>query len=125
MTKEKIVSTAAPAAIGPYSQAIKQGNMLFTSGVIPLDKDGNFSQDIKEQTAQALANLRHVLAAGGCDMADVVKTTCFIKDMNQFADINEVYAQFFSEPYPARSCIEAARLPKDIGIEIEAIAFIK
>ncbi len=122
--KEKISTDLAPAAIGPYSQAIKTGNMIFTSGVIPLDKEGNFSADIKEQAKQALNNLAGVLEAAGASLDQVVKVTCYIKDMNQFAAINEVYAGFFSEPYPARSCIEAARLPKDIGIEIEAVAIV-
>lgn len=123
--KEKIQTSAAPAAIGPYSQAIKYGNMIFTSGAIPLDAEGKFSADISEQTRQALSNVKAVLAAAGADMADVVKVTCFIKDMEKFAVVNEVYGEFFAEPYPARSCVEVARLPKDVGVEIEATAIVK
>jgi 2-iminobutanoate/2-iminopropanoate deaminase len=123
--KEKIETMAAPAALGPYSQAIKQGNMVFTSGTIPLDANGECSADITVQTRQALNNLKAILDQSGAEMADVVKVTCFIKDMDQFTKINEVYGEFFPQPYPARSCVEVARLPKDVGVEIEAIAIVK
>lgn len=122
--KERIETVAAPAALGPYSQAIREGNMVFTSGTIPLNVQGQFDPDISVQTRQALNNLKAILAAAGADMADVVKVTCFITDMEQFAKINEVYGEFFPQPYPARSCVEVARLPKDVGVEIEAIAVI-
>ena len=123
--KEQVVSAAAPAAIGPYSQAIKCGNFVFTSGAIPFDAAGNCSTDIKQQTRQSLENIKSILAAAGAEMTDVVKVTCFIKDMEQFGQINEVYGEFFADPYPARSCVEVARLPKDVGIEIEAVALLK
>lgn len=123
--KEQIITEQAPAAIGPYSQAIKCGNLLFTSGAIPFDAAGNCSDDIAEQTRQALNNIKAILAAAGAQMSDVAKVTCFIKDMEQFAVINQVYDEFFAQPYPARSCVEVARLPRDVGIEIEAVAVVK
>ena len=123
--KERVNTDKAPAAIGPYSQAIVCGNFIFTSGAIPFDAAGNCSTDIRQQTRQSLENIKAILAAAGAEMADVVKVTCFIKDMEQFAQINEVYAEFFTEPYPARSCVEVARLPKDVGLEIEAVALLK
>lgn len=120
--KKTIATTQAPAAIGPYSQAIRCGEWLFTSGTLPLDAAGNCSADIAQQAAQCLINLQAVLAAAGGSLDDVVKVTCFIRDMEQFAVINEVYARFFNEPYPARSCVEVSRLPKDVAVEIEAVA---
>ena len=120
--KKTIATTQAPAAIGPYSQAIRCGEWLFTSGTLPLDAAGNCSADIVQQAAQCLSNLQAVLAAAGGSLDDVVKVTCFIRDMEQFAVINEVYARFFNEPYPARSCVEVSRLPKDVAVEIEAVA---
>lgn len=120
--KKTIATTQAPAAIGPYSQAIRCGEWLFTSGTLPLDAAGNCSADIAQQAAQCLSNLQAVLAAAGGSLDDVVKVTCFIRDMEQFAVINEVYARFFNEPYPARSCVEVSRLPKDVAVEIEAVA---
>lgn len=123
---KKIISTEnAPKAIGPYSQAVLYNNMLFCSGQIPIDPaTGNIVEgDIKAQTTQVLKNLKAVLKAAGFEMTDVVKTTIFIKDMNKFADVNEVYKTFFEEGnYPARSTVEVARLPKDVLVEIEAIA---
>jgi 2-iminobutanoate/2-iminopropanoate deaminase len=122
---EIIATNAAPAAIGPYSQAIKLGNLLFTSGQIPLGPDGQILQGgIKEQAHQVFANLKAVLEAAGCSFADVVKTTVFIKDMNQFAELNEVYASYFGDHKPARSTVEVARLPRDVSVEIELIATI-
>ena len=123
--KEQIIANQAPAAVGPYSQAVRCGNLLFTSGAIPFDVDGNCSSDIAQQTRQCLENIKAILAAADAQMTDVVKVTCFITDMEQFATINQVYSEFFVEPYPARSCVEVSRLPKDVGIEIEAIAVIK
>ncbi|REK68450.1 MAG: deaminase [Cohnella sp.] len=122
----KIVSTKdAPAAIGPYAQAVRVGNLLFTSGQIPLLPSGELVQGgIEEQTRQVLRNLQAVLAAEGATLRDVVKTTVFLKDMNMFAAFNEVYASYFGEHTPARSTVEVARLPKDVLVEIELIAEI-
>jgi len=122
----KIVSTdSAPAAIGPYSQAVRLGGLLFTSGQIPLTPAGELvAGGIEEQTRQVLTNLQAVLAAEGATLADVVKTTVFLKDMNQFAAFNEVYASFFGDHKPARSTVEVARLPKEFFVEIEGIATV-
>lgn len=120
---KKIVSTdKAPAAIGPYSQATVVGDMLYTSGVIPVDPaTGNIPEGSVAQAEQAFKNIKNLIEAAGGIMADVVKTTVFIKNMDDFAAINEVYGKYFEEPYPSRSCVEVARLPKDVLIEIEAI----
>ena len=123
MEKKPIHTKQAPAAIGPYSQAIDLGNLVFTSGQIPVDPaTGNIPSDVKEQARQSLQNVKAILETAGSGMEKVIKTTVFISDMAQFAAINEVYATFFTEPYPARSCVEVARLPKDVMVEIEAIA---
>jgi len=127
MTKKQslqVVSTElAPAAIGPYSQAIKLGGLLFTSGQIPLDASGQLVEGgIEEQTHQVFKNLEAVLAAAGSGFQDVVKATVFLKDMNQFATINGIYASYFGDHKPARSAVEVARLPKDVLVEIEVIA---
>lgn len=122
MGKKQIQTDRAPAAIGPYSQAIDLGELIFTSGQIPIGPDGLISEDTAEQTRQCLENLKAVLEAAGSSLDKVVKTTVFIADMEQFGVINEVYAHFFTQPYPARSCVQAARLPKDVAVEIEAIA---
>lgn len=121
------VSTAkAPAAIGPYSQAIKLGNLLFTSGQIPLNTEGVIVEGgIEEQTHQVFANLEAVLAEAGANFSDVVKATVFIQDMNQFAAVNGIYASYFGDHKPARSTVEVARLPKDALVEIELIVAIK
>lgn len=122
---KQIVNTdKAPAAIGPYAQANKIGNMVFTSGQIPiLPETGEIVQgDIKAQVKQVLDNLQEVLKAAGTNMDNVVKTTIFLKDMNDFAAVNEVYAQYFPQNYPARSTVQVAKLPKDAGVEIEAVA---
>ncbi len=122
---KKIISTdKAPAAIGPYSQAIEVNGMIFTSGVIPIDPVTNtlVEGDITVQAKQAMGNLAALLKEAGSGCEHVIKTTVFIKDMNDFGKVNEVYASFFTEDCPARSCVEAARLPKDVLIEIEAIA---
>ena len=122
MEKKRIHTENAPAAIGPYSQAIDLGEMIFTSGQIPVAQDGSVSSDISEQTRQALLNLKAVVEAGGSSFDKVIKTTVFITDMAQFGAINAVYSEFFSEPYPARSCVQVAALPKGVSIEIEAVA---
>lgn len=122
----RIVSTAdAPAAIGPYAQAVRAGNLLFTSGQIPLTPAGQLVEGgIEEQTHQVLTNLKAVLAAEGATLSDVIKTTVFLKDMNQFATFNSIYASYFGEHTPARSTVEVARLPRDVFVEIELIAAI-
>jgi 2-iminobutanoate/2-iminopropanoate deaminase len=127
MSGKKVIQTnLAPQAIGPYSQAVQMGSLLFTSGQIPLTKDGELVQGgIKEQATQVLENLQAVLVAAGCDLTDVIKTTVFIKDMNEFAELNEIYEQYFGRTKPARSCVEVARLPKDVRVEIECIASLK
>lgn len=122
---KKIISTdKAPAAIGPYSQAVEVGNLVFTSGVIPIvPATGELVEGgINEQAKQAIGNLAELLKAAGTSTEKVIKTTVFIKDMNDFGKINEIYAQYFTGDFPARSCVEVARLPKDVLIEIEAIA---
>ena len=119
---EKITTNTAPGAIGPYSQAIKAGGFLFTSGQIPLDPaTGAIPEGPVAQARQALTNLTNLIKAAGADVSKTVKTVVFIKNMDDFAAINEVYAQFFTEPYPARSCVEVAKLPKGVLIEAEAI----
>ena len=121
--KQVISTDKAPAAIGPYSQAIEVNNMVYTSGVIPVvPETGEIPEGSKAQAKQAFANLKNLLEAAGCGMDQVIKTTVFIKEMNDFAAINEVYAEYFPAPYPARSCVEVARLPKDVMLEIEAVA---
>ena len=119
----KEVSTQnAPAAIGPYSQAIKVGNILFTSGQIPVNpQNGEIPEGVEAQAKQAMTNVKNLVEASGASMDNVIKTTVFIADMNDFAKINEIYSQFFTKPYPARSCVEVARLPKDVLLEVEAI----
>lgn len=121
---KRVISTQnAPAAIGPYSQAVEVNNTLFTSGVIPVNPaTGEIPTDAVSQARQAIGNLVALLEAAGYTVADVVKTTVFIKNMDDFSKINEVYAEFFEEPFPSRSCVEVARLPKDVLIEIEAVA---
>jgi 2-iminobutanoate/2-iminopropanoate deaminase len=124
MSIEVIKTDKAPEAIGPYSQAIVAGSFIYTSGQIPIDpKTGEVvGGEIEEQTEQVLKNLKNVLEAAGSGLNKVVKTTVFIKDMNSFSKINEVYAKFFSESFPARSCVEVSKLPKGVLIEIEAVA---
>jgi len=122
---KKVISTSkAPSAIGPYSQAIKVGNLIYTSGQIPINPaTGNFVEGgIKEQTRQSLTNVKAILEEAGLTMANVVKTTVFMADMNDFADMNAVYAEFFAEPYPARSAVAVKTLPKGALIEIEVMA---
>ncbi len=124
MNKEIVSTENAPGAIGPYSQAIKAGGMVFCSGQIPIDPaTGNFVSDVvSEQTEQVLRNLSEVLKAAGSSLDAVVKTTVFLADMNDFAEMNEVYGRFFSENKPARATVQAARLPRDARVEIECIA---
>ena len=121
----KAISTSkAPGAIGPYSQAIKVGNFVFTSGQLPLNPaTGTFPEGgIKEQTRQSLNNIKAILEETGLTMKNVVKTTVFLADMGDFADMNSVYAEFFSEPFPARSAVAVKTLPKNALVEIEVIA---
>lgn len=122
MTK-KISTNKAPAAIGPYSQALDTGNMLFISGQIPIDPaTGVMADTVEEQAKQVLTNINSILAEAGLTMNDVVKTSVFLADLNDFAKVNEVYASFFAEPYPARSCVQVAAIPKGAKVEIETIA---
>ena len=126
MANQIIHTDNAPKAIGPYSQAVKAGNMLFVSGQVPFVPETMeiVEGDVKAQTAQSLKNLQAILKEAGADFSNVVKTTVFIKDMNEFAQINEVYAEYFGENKPARACVEVARLPKDVKVEIELIAVL-
>ncbi|MCM3093675.1 MULTISPECIES: 2-iminobutanoate/2-iminopropanoate deaminase [unclassified Cytobacillus] len=123
----KVIQTnQAPAAIGPYSQGIIVNNLFYSSGQIPLTAEGVLVDgDVKEQTHQVFKNLQAVLEEAGASLDTVVKATVFIKDMNEFAAINEVYGEYFSTHKPARSCVEVARLPKDVLVEIEVIALVK
>jgi 2-iminobutanoate/2-iminopropanoate deaminase len=123
--KEIISTEKAPGAIGPYSQAVKVGNFVFCSGQIPIDPEtGEFvSEDVAQQTRQVIRNLSAVLEAAGTGLDNVVKTTVFLADMNDFAAMNEVYAEHFTEK-PARATVQAARLPRDARVEIEVIAFV-
>ncbi|MBM7615809.1 RidA family protein [Alkaliphilus hydrothermalis] len=122
--RETINTKNAPAAIGPYSQAVKAGNTLYISGQIPFVPETMelVSQDIKDQTKQCLENVKAILQEAGMTLDNVVKVGIFIKDMNEFGAINEVYANYFTNNKPARACVEVARLPRDVRIEIEAIA---
>ena len=124
--KEIISTTKAPAAIGPYSQAVKMGNMIYTSGMIPLVPETMQIAEggVQEQTKQVLENLKALLESAGSSLEKVIKTTVFIKDMNDFPKINEIYGQYFTANQPARSCVEVARRPKDVLVEIEVIAYI-
>ena len=119
---KEIKTTTAPAAIGPYSQALISGNMLYTSGQIPVDPaTGTIPDGVDAQANQAFTNLKNLIAASGGDIKNTIKTTVFIKNIGDFARINEIYATYFTEPFPARSCVEVARLPKDVLLEVEAI----
>lgn len=126
MQKTVVQAPNAPPAIGPYSPALRVGDFLFLSGQIPLDPatgqlvDG----DIKAQTTRVLQNMGELLKAGGADFGNVVRTTIFLADMNDFATVNQIYASFFTEPYPARATVQVARLPKDVRVEIDAIAIL-
>ena len=124
--KEIISTSNAPSAIGPYSQAVKAGNLLFISGQIPLDPaTGEVVEgDITVQTHRVLDNVKAILAEAGADFSNVVKTTVFLRDMNDFVPMNRVYAEYYSENCPARSAVQVGRLPKDVSVEIETIAYL-
>lgn len=120
---KRISTDKAPAAIGPYSQALDTGNMLFISGQIPINPEtGVMPETVEEQAKQVLTNIKNILAEAGLTMANVVKTSVFLSDLSDFAKVNEVYASFFAEPYPARSCVQVAAIPKGAKVEIETIA---
>jgi 2-iminobutanoate/2-iminopropanoate deaminase len=121
--KKQIICNDAPAAIGPYSQAIQANGMLFVSGQLPLDvKTGEIPENIAEQTKQCLENIKAIITEAGGSMDDVVKCCVYLKDMNNFTEMNGAYEEFFKVPAPARLTVEVARLPKDVQIEIDAIA---
>lgn len=124
MSKTVISTSAAPAAIGPYSQAIRTGDLLFVSGQIPLDPATGqlLAGDVRAQTRQVLKNLAAILEAGGSSLGRVVKTTVYLRDLGEFATMNEVYAEFFGEQPPARATVQVARLPRDAAVEIEVVA---
>ena len=126
MDKEVVITDHAPAAVGPYSQAVKAGRMVFVSGQLPIDPTtGDIVKgDIRVQTKRVLTNLEATLAAAGSGLENVVKTVVFITNMDDFAQVNEVYGQFFSARPPARACVEVSRLPKGAAVEIEAIAIV-
>lgn len=126
MDRSIISTSKAPSAIGPYSQAVRLGNLVFTSGQIPADPASGeiVPGGVEAQARQALKNLEEVLNAANASLSSVLKTTLFIKNMDDFAIINEIYAKFFGAGHPARSCVEVARLPKDVLVEIEAVAYI-
>ena len=126
MMKEIVTTENAPKAIGPYSAGVKIGNFVYTAGQLGLDpQTGDFVEGgIAAETRQALQNLRAILEAAGASLENVVKTTVFLRDMNDFAAMNAVYAEFFTADFPARSAVQVARLPKDAAVEIEAVAFI-
>lgn len=122
---KQISTTNAPAAIGPYSQALRTGNMMFVSGQIPVDPaTGLMADTIEAQAAQSLTNLKNILVAEGLSMKNVIKTTVFLADLADFAKVNAVYETFFEAPYPARSCVQVAAIPKGAGVEIECIAVV-
>ena len=123
--KKEIICTKAPSAIGPYSQAIEVNNMLFISGQIPINPaTGEIPSGISLQTKQSLENIKAIVEPGGGTMDNVVKCSVFLKDMNEFTQMNEVYGEYFKHPFPARAAVEVARLPKDVLVEIEAIAVL-
>lgn len=125
--KTVFATNDAPGAIGPYSQAVQAGNMVFVSGQLPIDPaTGAFAgDDIKSQTRQSLTNIKNILASEGLDMSQVIRVGVFLKDMDMFGDMNAVYGEFFEKDYPARAAVEVARLPKDALVEIEAVACIQ
>jgi 2-iminobutanoate/2-iminopropanoate deaminase len=120
---KKVETLQAPAAIGPYSQAIVAGGMVFVSGQIPLRPDGSLETgDVETQTHRVMKNLQAVLEAAGSGLSKVVQTTCYLRDMNDFAAFNKVYGEYFSAPFPARATIQVARLPRDVAVEVACIA---
>lgn len=123
--KSILATDKAPGAIGPYSQAVKAGGFLYTSGQLPLTTDGHLElADIKLATKLCMNNVKAIVEAAGGKMSDVVKTTIFLSDLKDFNDVNEVYATFFDSEPPSRSCVQVAKLPKEVGVEIEAIAYL-
>ena len=126
MSNEAIVTDKAPAALGPYSAAVKSGNVIHVSGQLPVDPaTGEFAgEDIASQTRQSLTNIQNIRAAAGATMANVAECTVLLDDINDFAGMNEVYGEFFSEPYPARAAFEVAALPKAAKVEIKAVAYL-
>lgn len=126
MSKTALYTENAPAAIGPYSQAVQAGNTIYVSGQLPIDpKTGAFAgEDIKSQTRQSLTNIKSILAEAGCDMSAVVKTTVLLSDIADFGAMNEVYSEFFEAPYPARAAFQVAALPKAAKVEIEVVAVL-
>jgi 2-iminobutanoate/2-iminopropanoate deaminase len=127
LTKQVVTAPTSAPAIGPYSPALRVGSFLFLSGQIPLDPTSGqlVAGDINAQTTRVLQNMGELLKAGGADFANVVRTTIFLTDMNDFAAVNEIYASYFTEPYPARATVQVARLPKDVRVEIDAIAVVR
>ena len=125
--RELITPTGSPAAIGPYSPGLKVGNLLFLSGSIPLDPATGqvASEDIKAQTVRVMENIKALLGAAGADFSQVVRTTVFMVDLGEFAAMNEIYATYFVQPYPARSTVQVARLPKEVRVEIDVIAVLE
>ena len=121
--KQVLATDQAPAAIGPYSQGIAASETVYVSGQLPLDPaTGTFPEGIAAQTAQSMKNIQAILAQQGMTLANVVKTTVFLADINDFAEMNKVYGEFFTQPYPARSAVQVAKLPKDAPLELECIA---
>ncbi|RUT31635.1 RidA family protein [Paenibacillus zeisoli] len=126
MNKNAIATTKAPGAIGPYSQGVEIGDLIYTSGQLGLDPaTGELAEGVEKQTVQSLRNVQAILEEAGSGMDKVIKTTVFLKDLGDFVKVNEIYSTFFVEPYPARSAVEVARLPKDGLVEIEVIALKK
>lgn len=125
MPKKQVQTENAPAAIGPYSQAVKVGKWIFTAGQIPIEpKSGNLvSGHIKDKTRQVMENIKAILEASGAKMDDVVKTTIFLANLQDFTAVNEVYGEYFTEPFPARSTVQVAALPKGVSVEIDAVAY--
>jgi 2-iminobutanoate/2-iminopropanoate deaminase len=126
VTKTVVTASTSAPAIGPYSPALRVGNLLFLSGQIPLDPSSGqlIEGDIRAQTRQVMQNMGELLRAGGADFSHVARTTIFLADMNDFAAVNDIYASYFTEPYPARATVQVARLPKDVRVEIDAIAVV-
>lgn len=126
MNIKEVKTESAPAAIGPYSQAVRNDNIIYISGQLPINPaTGEFAaEDVASQTRQSLVNIRAILEAEGCGMENIVKTTVLLQDMNDFSAMNEVYSEFFSKPYPARAAFQVAKLPKDAKVEIEAVAVL-
>jgi len=127
MAKQIITTDKAPQAIGPYSAAVRAGNFIYTAGQIGIDPANGqvVSGGVEAETRQALTNLKHILEAAGASLENVVKTTVFLRDINDFAAMNGVYAEFFTANYPARSAVQAAALPKGVAVEIEAVAYLE